>query len=309
MNNLFKKYAVSVAIAAISATVLTGCSGSTSALKSEAEPARTAPAPSVAFDAHNPATWTLPIQGYLPSDSAKAQISQAKKQLIGDCMAGYGFSWKPAPDLPRIGGKTFVDWRYGIHDLKLAKGRGYKPDAAQQIAYDKAMNAGAVDGLTGGEDSQTLEGGGVKEVNGKKVPDGGCIGQADRKIGAQAVQSETAQQVSAETFTKSKTDARVVKAFDAWSKCMKGKGYNYAEPLDASDDPRFSSRDVTSEEIATATTDIECRDKTNVTQVWFKAESALQKKAIEDQAEQLNQEAEALDAAVKKAAEVVTGTR
>ncbi|MEU0103570.1 hypothetical protein [Streptomyces sp. NPDC006267] len=309
MYNVLKKYAFTVALAATSVAVLSGCSGSASPLKSEAEPTRAAPAPSVAFDAKNPATWTLPIQGYLPSDSAKAQISQAKKQLIGDCMKSYGFSWKPAPDLPRIGGKSLVDWRYGIHDLALAKIRGYKPDAAQQVAYDKAMNAGAVDGLTGGEDSQTLEGGGVKEVNGKKVPDGGCIGQADRKMGAQAVQSETAQQVSAETFTKSKTDARVVKAFAAWSQCMKGDGYNYAEPLDASDDPRFSSPDVTSEEIATATADIECRDKTNVTQVWFEAETALQKKAIENQAEQLNQEAEALDAAVKKAAEVVTGTR
>lgn len=306
---MLNKCTLPAAAVVLSAIAVTGCSGSTTSVNPESGPIRTAPAPPEAFDSKNPATWTLPIQGYLPSDSAKAQISQAKKQLIGDCMKSYGFEWEPAPDLPRVGGKTFVDWRYGIHDMELAKARGYKPDAAQQAAYEDAMNAGAVDGLTGGEDSQTLEGGGVEEVNGKKIPDGGCIGQADRKIGAQAVQSETAQKISAETFTKSKSDARVIKAFAAWSKCMKGKGYDYAEPLDASDDARFSSPDVTTEEISTATSDIECRDKTNVTQVWYEAESELQKNTIEDQAELLNEEAEELDAAVKKAAEVVAGTR
>ncbi|NML54734.1 hypothetical protein HHL19_18990 [Streptomyces sp. R302] len=224
-------------------------------------------------------------------------------------MKSFGFSWTPAPDLPKIGGKTFVDWRYGIHDMALSKERGYKPDAAQQDAYDAAMKAGALDGLTGGADSQTLEGGGAKEVNGKKVPNGGCIGQANRMIDAEAAQTSTAQQISAETFTRSKADARVVKAFAAWSSCMKKKGYNYKEPLDASDDPRFSSREVTSEEISTAVSDIECRNSTSVAKVWFDAETELQKRLIEEQAEQLNQESDALDAAVKKAADVLAGTR
>ncbi|MET7552357.1 hypothetical protein ABZS94_43295 [Streptomyces sp. NPDC005500] len=294
-------------LAALSMCVATGCSGSSSA--ATAKPTRTPPAPSVPFDAKNPATWTLPIQGYLPSDSVKAQISQAKKQLVGDCMKTFGFSWSPAPDLPKIGGKTLVDWRYGIHDMALAKKRGYKPDADDQAAYDKAMNDGAADETIGEADSHMLDGSGPKTVNGIKVPEGGCLGQADRRIDAQATQTNTAQQISSQTFIQSKSASRVVKAFAAWSACMKGKGYNYAAPLDASDDPRFASPDVTPEEIATATADIGCRDKTNVAKIWFDAETDLQSKAIESKAEQLEQESNALDAAVKKAADVVAGTR
>ncbi|MFB6828398.1 hypothetical protein [Streptomyces hydrogenans] len=298
---------ITVALSSISLVGLVGCTSPD--ISSTTNPLSRPTGQSVPFDEKDPATWTLPIQGYLPSDTARAQISQAKKQVIGDCMKSFGFSWTPAPDLPKIGGKTFADWRYGIHDMALSKERGYKPDAAQQDAYDAAMNAGALDGLTGGVDSQTLEGGGAQEVNGKKVPTGGCIGQANRLIDAEAAQTSTAQQISAETFTRSKADTRVVRAFAAWSSCMKEKGYNYKEPLDASDDPRFSSREVTSEEISTAVSDIECRNSTGVAKVWFDAETELQKRLIEEQAEQLNQESDALDAAVKKAADILAGTR
>ncbi|GAA1371768.1 hypothetical protein [Streptomyces beijiangensis] len=307
MNYRLKNHMLAVSLSVATLAVVTGCAGSDT--ESSTKPTRILPSPAVPFDEKDPSTWTLPIQGYLPSDSAKAQISQARKQLIGDCMKGFGFTWAPAPDLPKIGGKTLVDWRYGIHDLALAKVRGYKPDANDQAAYDNAINAGAVDNLTGGADSQTLDGSGVKAVNGKKVPEGGCMGQADRRIGAQAVQTNTAQEISAEAFVKSKADAHVVKAFGAWSACMKASGYNYAAPLDASDDPRFGSPDVTALEIATATTDIDCRNKTNVAKIWFDAETTLQNKAIENKAELLDHESKALDAAVKKAASVIAGTR
>ncbi len=193
--------------------------------------------------------------------------------------------------------------------MELAKQRGYKPAADEQAAYDAAMNSGALDGTTGGADAQVLEGSGIKEVNGKSVPAGGCIGESNRKIDAEAASTETARQISAETFTRSKTDSRVVAAFSAWSDCMKGKGYKYKEPLDASDDPQFSSREVTPQEIATATADIGCRDKTNVAKVWFDVETEYQKKMIEERAVQLNQETEELDSTVKKAAEILAGTR
>ncbi|BFO16065.1 hypothetical protein SHKM778_24530 [Streptomyces sp. KM77-8] len=58
----------------------------------------------------------------------------------------------PAP----LGGTTLTDWRYGIHDAALASTRGYHPDAAQQEAYDEAMEAGAVD-LSGAPDSKVRE--------------------------------------------------------------------------------------------------------------------------------------------------------
>ncbi|MEU5823269.1 hypothetical protein [Streptomyces sp. NPDC047803] len=306
MKNPLNTRTSALLLAVLCVGTATGCSGSSAS--ASAGPVRTPPAPAVPFDAKNPATWTLPIQGYLPSDNARTQLLQAKKQLVGDCMKEYGFSWSPAPDLPRIGGKTFVDWRYGIHDLELAKRRGYKPDADDQAAYDKAMHEGAGEEKERSRaESQMLDGSGPAEVNGVKVPDGGCLGRADRRIDIEAAQTSTAQQISAQTFVQSKSAGKVVKAFAAWSACMKEKGYTYAAPLDASDDPRFGSAEVSSEEIATATADILCRDRTNVAKIWYDAETDMQTDAIEDRAEQLEEEADALDGAVKKAADVVSG--
>ncbi|WP_244204298.1 hypothetical protein [Streptomyces africanus] len=290
----------------IAATLVSvaGCSGDATT----ANPSVATPKPTVSFDPADPATWVLPIEGYLPSDAERKQISQARKILISDCMKGFGFSWEPAADLPRIGGKTLVDWRYGIHDMALAKERGYKPAADEQEAYDQAVEEGALDGTSGtGPDTQALEGG-AKKVGGKPVPEGGCLGEADRKISAGAANTTIAQTISNETFAQSQQSPEVVEAFKAWSDCMKASGFHYPRPLDASDDPQFGSRSVTPLEIRTATADISCRDKTKVAKIWFDAEVAIQNEEIESRPEQLNGERKSLNEAVKKAADVIAGS-
>ncbi|MEV7087824.1 hypothetical protein AB0O07_18330 [Streptomyces sp. NPDC093085] len=261
------------------------------------------------FDSGEPRSWVLPLQAYLPTDQEMGQLSQAKKILVGDCMKGFGFSWTPAPELPRIGPKTLTDWRYGIHDMALAKERGYKVDAAEQEAYDAAF-AKSVDDGTGAADGpevRALEGG-SREVEGKKVPEGGCVGEANRGIDADAVQARGALGLANAAFMKSQQTPEVVKAFAEWSACMKRSGYHYKAPLDASDDSKFSAPEVTAEEIATATADITCRERTRVAWIWFQAEYALQKRALEEHAEDLSAERGRIDAAVRKAAQVVTGT-
>ncbi|MER5944947.1 hypothetical protein ABT127_02655 [Streptomyces sp. NPDC001904] len=249
----------------------------------------------------------LPLQAYMPSAEEQGQLSQARKIAIGDCMKGFGFTWVPAPELPKVGPKTLTDWRYGIHDMALAKERGYKADAQEQAAYDAAVDKGAVDGTTSdGPDARALDGR-IKEVDGKTVPEGGCVGEANRGVATAALQARTALELANAAFAKSQQDPKVVKAFADWSACMKRSGYDYAKPLDASDDPRFSGEKVTSEEISTATADITCRQKTDVARIWFQAESALQKQAAEDHAEELSAERKTIDSAVRQASKIVKG--
>ncbi|MFJ3445228.1 hypothetical protein ACIPM2_29075 [Streptomyces sp. NPDC086081] len=280
-----------------------GCSGDATT-----HPSVATPEPTVSHDPADPATWVLPIEGYLPSDAERKQISQARKILVGDCMKRFGFSWEPAADLPRLGPKTLVDWRYGIHDMALAEERGYKPAADEQEAYDRAVEEGAVDGPSGGGPQQQALEGTARQVGGKPVPKGGCLAQADRKISAGGASATVAQTISNEAFAQSQQSPETVAAFKAWSDCMKASGFHYARPLDASDDPQFGSRDVTPLEIKTATTDISCRDRTKVAKIWFDAEVAIQNEKIESRPEQLNEERKALNTAVKKAADVIAGS-
>lgn len=225
-------------------------------------------------DPEDPATWKLPIETYLPTRAQARLVAGSRDALLDTCMADAGYpAWTPAPDLPEIGGKTLTDWRYGIHDAALAAQRGYHPDAAEQSAYDAAMEAGAVD--ESGADDGVLR---------------GCVGEVDGQVPATTAKAALVQQISGDAFAQSEEAPAVVAVFAQWSSCMKDKGYAYAKPMDASDDPRFNDPDtVTGTEIVTATADIECRDKYHVEKTWFDAEAALQQAAIAQHQAELDQ--------------------
>lgn len=237
------------------------------------------------------------MEAYLPSDSERSQLTKAKAMLIGDCMKRAGFpQWYAAPELPKAGPKTLTDWRYGIHDAELAQRRGYKADEAEESAYEAAVNKSAVDGTSPeGPDGRALT---------------VCAGEARTRIGGgPSTYGDEAQRLGNEAFIRSKEVKDVVAAFQAWSSCMKEQGYNYRQPLDASDDQRFAGRDVTALEIATATADITCRDRTHVAKIWWEAEVTLQTASLEENAEMLDKARKDLDASIKTVAAVLSGEK
>ncbi|MET9361600.1 hypothetical protein ABZX93_11840 [Streptomyces sp. NPDC006632] len=247
-------------------------------------------APSAAGDPDDPASWRLPIETYLVSRADARLVGSTRDSVIAACMKRAGFpKWVPAPDLPVLGGKTVTDWRYGIHDAAQVAKRGYHPDAAEQQAYDRAMMAGAVD--KSGADPATLQ---------------GCAQSAGASVPA-VTSSDLVERIKGDSYVQSAKDPKVTAAFAQWSACMKGKGYAYAKPMDANDDPRFNDpRTVTDLEIATATADVACRTRAHVEKTWFDAEAALQTKAIKANQAALNGVREANKDMVGKASAAAT---
>ncbi|MFJ8085226.1 hypothetical protein ACIQ6Y_31970 [Streptomyces sp. NPDC096205] len=239
-------------------------------------------------DPDDPATWRLPIEAYMPTTAQARITTSTRDDLLDTCMAGAGYpDWRPAPDLPPIGGKTLTDWRYGIHDAALAAERGYHPDAQEQKEYDAAIEIGAVD--SSGADEATMK---------------RCVSQVDSEVPATA-SAELVQQISGQSFLQSQNEPDVVDVFADWSSCMEGKGFDYAEPMDANDDPAFADPNiVTDKEIATAKADIECRDKYQVERTWFDAEAKLQQAAITVHQEELDQVVANTENAVSKASDM-----
>ncbi|MFH8553290.1 hypothetical protein ACH4FE_06580 [Streptomyces celluloflavus] len=236
-------------------------------------------------DPGDPATWRLPIEAYMPAKAQERLVTSTRDELIDQCMDKAGYpAWKPAPDLPAVGGKTLTDWRYGIHDVQIAAKRGYHPDADEQKAYDEAMRTGAVD--TSGAPDDAVR---------------ACVAQVDRQVPV-AQPAEIVQQISGDAFTESQKDPKVVAVFAKWSSCMKEKGYIYSKPLDASDDPHFNDPgQVTQLEIKTAEADITCRGQYNVARTWFDTESAIQRAKIADHLKEVTESAKATREAVARA--------
>lgn len=244
-------------------------------------------------------------RGVPPHPDEDKQISKAREALVDRCLRSFGFEPKPVPDLPPLGPSTLTDLRYGIHDAGAAAKWGYKTDPEQQAAYDAVVAQGVV-GEHSHPDEPAVLNGDVRTYHGKKVPEGGCSGEANRKIsGEGSYYSKFAEGLGNAAWTKAKREPEVVKAFKAWSGCMKQEGYTYAEPMDAHEDPLFATPTSSADEITVARADVSCRDEHGVNRVWFEAESRLQRAAIEQNAERLDEEKKRLVDSVRNAAEIL----
>ena len=239
-------------------------------------------------DPDDPATWTLPVQTYVPTPHQARAVMGSRDELMKACMTRAGFPhWRPSPDLPALGGTNDMDARYGINDLDQARQFGYHPDAQAQKQYDDAINADIA---------------ARAKVGQKALLD--CAGKADQVAPAVRI-PQLIDRIDGDSWKQAQTEPAVKKAFADWSACMDGKGYHYAKPMDANDDGTWwESETATSREKAVAVADVQCRDKYHVERVWFDTEAGLQQKAIRQHAVTLDRLREGMQAAVARAAEV-----
>ncbi|WP_116215053.1 hypothetical protein [Streptomyces olivoreticuli] len=291
---------------------LSGCS--------QGEDTQARPAPSLGPGA-DPSTWTLPMLAYRPTQQQDKSIATAETRLVRQCMKGFGVDWEPEPDLPQIGPKNLLDWRYGIHDPELTAKRGYQPDAAQEARYSAAVRdrstrpALSVDTqvVLGGTDmpADVLDRASTEVRHGtsagRKLPPGGCFGEARRNLGsATHGVSPLVQKLTNASYGESQNDPQVKTVFTRWSACMRARGFTYAAPMEANDNPRFRPHPggIAQLEISTALADLTCRDTYKVAEVWHEAETRIQRGYIQQNAAALAEDRRTLQGVVRTASEV-----
>ncbi|WP_328871574.1 hypothetical protein OHT76_16420 [Streptomyces sp. NBC_00287] len=255
-----------------------------------------------AADPANPATWVLPLQAYLPDAEQEDLLFDAIEQAKSACMKEFGFDYRPAEPLPDIGPSTLTDLRYGIHDRDVAATYGYKP-AGDMRAYQEETRRLMEASALGPEEEAAMTGQREGSAVGAKLPEGGCGGEAYRRIyGSTDPLSTLAMDLSNQAYTKAQQAEPVREVFRSWSACMADSGYTYDEPMDAPNDPAFGAPTATPEEVATALADLTCRDEHKVAEVWFEEESRLQEQLAEKHVQELQQAGQVLEKALKAAA-------
>jgi hypothetical protein len=243
------------------------------------------PAVTVTPSAVAPAAVLLPLDPYLFSLNDVHRLGRAHRILVTRCMDRFGFDL----DMPEPGSEPGLpnrnERRYGVVDPVVAARLGYRaapPDQARQ-RQPPATNRTP-------EETAALFGRGPRFVRGMPIPQGGCAGEAQRKLtstGPSVPDRNLAQRLSHEAFLRSQRDSRVRAVFVRWSKCLAAGGYDYRTPLDPPRDPRFVKGEVTAKEIETATADVACKQRTNLVGVWLAVESAYQRRQIHDNREAL----------------------
>ncbi|MFE7811037.1 hypothetical protein ACFU5P_03445 [Streptomyces sp. NPDC057433] len=255
-----------------------------------------------AADPGNPAAWVLPLQAYLPDPEQEELLFRAVEQAKSECMKESGFDYRPAEPLPDMGPDTLTDLRYGIHDRDVAATYGYKP-AGDMRAYQKETRRLMEASRLGTEEEAAMTGRQDGSVVGAELSEGGCGGEAYRRIyGSMEPVSTLAMDLSNQAYAKAQQAEPVRNVFRSWSACMADSGYTYDEPMDAPNDPAFGAPTAGPEEVATALADLKCRDTYQVAEVWFEEESALQRQLGEERAQELKEAGRVLEKALKAAA-------
>ncbi|MDQ1711900.1 MAG: hypothetical protein QOE45_1350 [Frankiaceae bacterium] len=225
----------------------------------------------------------LPVEDYMLSEDQLRTVATARVLLVERCLARFGVrvSLPDGDASGDVGPRSLTDRRYGITDAALAGkyafGLGPRDPALRRKPPQPDLG---VDGRA------ALTGQGPTLVRGVTVPEGGCLGEADRLLDAgipSGVDTSAAQSLQFASFDRSRADSRVRKVFAAWSACMAESGYHYADPLGTPGDPRFTGPGPASAlAIATARADLRCKARTNVVGVWFTVDAAYERSAIEE---------------------------
>jgi hypothetical protein len=254
---------------------------------------------------------SLPLDHYRATEEQAYTLTRAREMLTVDCMRRFGFNRSLSPPVaksPGPGGRYGISYgpevdRYGYHQPPERVGPPRPPRDPNNRPSAAELGVERGEGLT--------------SHNGQAVPRGGCLGEADRALGGETGEGGTAPALdSSDMFTKLRlqarnatdADVRLLEVFGKWSECMKKAGYSYRSPWDANDDPAFQG-EISAKEIATAQADLRCRIEFNVNGLYFALEEAYQRRAIEQNLEPLRAEKAKLDERIRKATDIVAGTR
>ncbi|MFJ2767897.1 hypothetical protein [Streptomyces sp. NPDC087300] len=267
-------------------TVLTGCGSGAD----DGVPGRRLDAgePRVTSHADYPAT---PLSKYELSDRDNKRKEQATSRLVQRCMRSYGFAdfpLYPRPEKPQEMGETFSLTAlsvspYGMLDLEQVRrwGYGFDPDQAEFTPEPLGPEGRAVTS----QEREVLNdfgraGHARAVVDGRKVPEGGCTGEAARRLmGDEAKRMRLWGYVDERSVEIDKVvakDARVRRVFRDWSRCVRDKGFaSYESPAAAFRDEGWrkgasgGNTARTKRELGTAVADVECNRKLNVAGVWW----------------------------------------
>ena len=262
--------------------------------------------------------FTLPLDAYVTTPVV--EVLQAENVLVRKCMAEFGFTGEYIGTDSPDSGPPPNERRYWLVSISDAATLGYHSRWADAA---KAKSGSVIEWSP--VETALLTGRGSTMHEGREIPVGGCLGEARRKLangvpelptvegaavmgdGSGANVSAIADHLATESYDRMVIDSRVVNWFAKWRTCMADKGFHYASPQNANNDPRWSGEVASDEEVATATADVTCKEQTDLVSTMATVETAYQQRALEANAEVLAEVRDVIDTTIKNAQSVLAG--
>lgn len=282
----FSRALVSSGVLTLGLTLVGGCTGKNLPDAKHDKSVSSSSSQKVSETRNKSQPFQLPIEEYAISPDDYYLIDRAKSDLINQCMRRFGSAYVDASPMEPI---FQASRRYGITDLETAKDFGYHMPKVRKKANGHLPKIGTKDRIIlfgPGADEK-------KSINGKKLPDGGCSGEADSTISGGRIPESVislAQTVDVQSFRDSQRDPAFISANKKWADCMAGSGYRYSSPLKAIADPVFQETSLpTEEEKRVAVKDVKCKISTNLMGVWSGIEGREQSRVISENSGRLSE--------------------
>jgi hypothetical protein len=241
----------------------------------------------------------LPLDRYRLSPTQAEMVDRARNRLFSGCMRRFGFDLAtPAASrqLTVVGNAQ----RYGVDDEAQAGTHGYHPATPPPAApvREPRLSAAA---------EAIADGSGPRTYRGRRVPAGGCLGQALRQLGRGGpvpADPGLAERLGLESYVRTSESGPMWPVFARWSACMGRAGFHYATPRQANNDPAWRTPRPSTRELATAVADARCKRQVQLVDLWATVETAYQQHQVAQHADQLEVLARALATRVSNAARV-----
>ncbi|GHF37557.1 hypothetical protein GCM10018790_14020 [Kitasatospora xanthocidica] len=230
-----------------------------------------------------------PIDTYVPKLDDEKKLIQARDLVIGECMRRYGVAYSGG-DLNGMDTTATGYHRatpvYGFFGTDVPASRGY--DRVTRLTPPAPQSSEYVGVLTGvGRDGEQ-----ASAPTGDPVPVGGCAKAGAAAIGGDLPRPDEHSLPGGGPRVPT-TDPRLVAAYAQWSRCMRDKGFAYADPMAAYLDPKWVAGSTGGraehgkEEKETASADVECKKATNLVGVAVAVQSAYDSEYITSNSAQL----------------------
>ncbi|MFJ8789467.1 hypothetical protein [Streptomyces sp. NPDC102462] len=249
---------------------------------------------------------SLPLEDYMQTYQDTVVLERASRKLQSECMARYGFQVTFPPvgvNPPPNDNDANIERRYGITDRATAERYGYglaeEPDQRGQRMPKLSEAAVAV--LTGRVAFSPEASAAPRSYRGKKIPEGGCGRWAVDRIGSSKPDFSLVSKLDHDSLDQSQQTAPVRSALAAWSRCMKGKGYDVGTPYEA---PKLapSAGDRPSQRaVNVALADIDCKESVDLVRIWFEQDAEIQRRQIEAHQLELTEAKKLNESALKTA--------
>lgn len=227
----------------------------------------------------------LPVARYTRSDAQEKALMTAVNIAQRACGRTYGIDSGIQIVEQQALIRNDSERRYGIVNSDEVQRYGYQPVPQGGGADEKAsgwapsereravMNGVDAAGATVDTDTET----------GKKIPPGGCAAEGFRKLlGKNSGMAFTAvvDDILAESWELTKADSRSLAVAKKWAACMAERGYpGFKSRWDAGNSVASASQ---SEQIAMATADLACAQKTDYIGTWYAVDVAYQNRLIDE---------------------------